>query len=481
MVFTTQWITLQAESKASLLMIEQIIQAQRAYFRSGATLDINFRRQMLKKLQSALIKWEQPLAEALWTDLHKSYEEAYLTELSIVKGEVANHLRHIGKWSRRKRRPTPLKMFPSRSFIVSEPLGNTLIMAPWNYPVQLLLNPLVGAISAGCTAVLKPSPYVPTVSQVLADMIADTFDPGYVAVVQGNREVNKALLAQRFDLIFFTGSPSLGKMVMEAASKYLTPVILELGGKSPCIVDRTADIRLAAKRVAWGKTLNSGQTCIAPDYLLIHESLKDEFVKAFAHAIKELHGKDIKTHKHYVRMVNDRAFGRVKGYLAEGDILYGGRTDEGERFIEPTLLDTHLSLSDADIDTKANSKEVLTEEIFGPVFPILTFKTTDEVTGYITRREKPLAFYYFGDENKGWDLIRHTSSGGACINDTIMHIANEHIPFGGVGNSGMGSYHGEESFRVFSHHRSVVATGTWIDLPFRYMPYRMFGLVKKIV
>ena len=312
-------------------------------------------------------------------------------------------------------------------------------------------------------------------------MVADTFDPGYVAVVQGNREVNKALLAQRFDLIFFTGSPSLGKMVMEAASKHLTPVILELGGKSPCIVDRTADIRLAAKRVAWGKTLNSGQTCIAPDYLLIHESLKEEFVKAFAHAIKELHGKDIKTHKHYVRMVNDRAFGRVKGYLAEGDILYGGRTDEGERFIEPTLLDTHLSLSDADIDTKANSKEVLTEEIFGPVLPILTFKTTNEVTGYITRREKPLAFYYFGDENKGWDLIRHTSSGGACINDTIMHIANEHIPFGGVGNSGMGGYHGEESFRVFSHHRSVVATGTWIDLPFRYMPYRMFGLVKKIV
>ena len=267
----------------------------------------------------------------------------------------------------------------------------------------------------------------------------------------------------------------------EAASKHLTPVILELGGKSPCIVDRTADIKLAAKRVAWGKTLNSGQTCIAPDYLLIHEEVKEEFVKAFAHAIKELHGKDIKTHKHYVRMVSDRAFERVKGYLAEGDILYGGRTDAAERFIEPTLLDTHISLTEDDADAKAGAKAVLTEEIFGPVFPILTFKEVGEVIGYVTRREKPLAFYYFGVESQGWEIIRRTSSGGACINDTIMHIANEHIPFGGVGNSGMGGYHGEESFRVFSHHRSVVSTGTWIDLPFRYMPYKMFGLVKKIV
>ena len=462
-------------------MIPSIIQAQRAYFRSGATLDIRFRRQMLQKLQTALTKWEKPLADALWADLHKSYEEAYLTELSIVKGEVKNHLRHLSQWSRRKRMPTPIKMFPSRSYIVSEPLGNTLIMAPWNYPVQLLLNPLVGAISAGCTAVLKASPYVPTVSSVIEQMIASTFPPEYIAVVQGHREVNQALLAQRFDLIFFTGSPSLGKMVMEAASKHLTPVILELGGKSPCIVDRTANIALAAKRIAWGKTLNSGQTCIAPDYLLIHEEVKESFVREFAKAVKALHGADIKHHKHYVRMVSDRAFERVKGYLAEGDILYGGRTDAAERFIEPTLLDTHISLSDGDADAKANAKSVLTDEIFGPVFPILTFKEQSEVVGYVTRREKPLAFYYFGTEAAGWDLIRHTSSGGACINDTIMHIANEHIPFGGVGNSGMGGYHGEESFRVFSHRRSVVATGTWIDLPFRYMPYKMFGLVKKIV
>lgn len=462
-------------------MIPSIIQSQRAFFHTGATLDLNFRRRMLKKLQSALDKWEQPLADALWADLHKSYEEAYLTELSIVRGEVKNHLRHLGRWAKRKRMSTPIKMFPSRSYIVSEPLGNTLIIAPWNYPVQLLLNPLVGAISAGCTAVLKPSPYVPNVSATLARMIEDTFDPQYIAVVQGNRDVNQALLAQRFDLIFFTGSPSLGKMVMEAASRHLTPVVLELGGKSPCIVDRDADIKTAAKRIAWGKTLNSGQTCIAPDYLLVHEEVKERFVEAFAKAVKELHGTDIKAHRHYVRMVSDRAFERVKGYLTEGDILYGGRTDESERFIEPTLLDPHISLSDADADAKASSKAVLTEEIFGPIFPMLTFKERDEVVRYITRREKPLAFYYFGSEDNGWRIIRHTSSGGACINDTIMHIANEHVPFGGVGNSGMGCYHGEESYRAFSHYRTVVATGTWIDLPFRYMPYRMFSLVKKIV
>ena len=462
-------------------MITQTIASQRAYFHSGATLDINFRLSMLKKLQAALNKWEKALTDALWADLHKSYQEAYLTELSIVKGEIKNHLRHLRHWARPKRRLTPIKMFPSRSRIVSEPLGNTLIMAPWNYPVQLLLNPLVGAISAGCTAVLKPSPYVPTVSAVLEEMITETFEPQYIAIFQGNRDVNQALLAQRFDLIFFTGSPSLGKLVMEAASKHLTPVILELGGKSPCIVDHHADIKTAAKRIAWGKTLNSGQTCIAPDYLLIHEEVKETFIEAFAKAVKELHGNDIAKSKHYVRMVNDRAFERVKGYLAEGDIRYGGRAHAEECFIEPTLLDTRISLGDPSADEKANAKGVLTEEIFGPVLPMLTFLHLDEVQGYITRREKPLAFYYFGSEAAGLSLIRRTSSGGACINDTIMHIANEHIPFGGVGHSGMGSYHGEESFRVFSHRRSVVLTGTWIDLPFRYMPYRMFGLVKKIV
>lgn len=461
--------------------ISQIVESQRSFFKSGTTLDLSFRLEMLKKLDAALIKWEKPLTDALWSDLHKSYQEAYLTELSIVKAEVKNHIKHLKGWAKPKRKATPLKMFPSRSRIVSEPLGNTLIISPWNYPVQLLLNPLVGAISAGCTAILKPSPYVPTVSKTISNMIADTFESNYVATVQGNRDVNQELLSHRFDLIFFTGSPSLGKLVMSAASKYLTPVILELGGKSPCIVDKDADIRTAAKRIAWGKTLNSGQTCIAPDYLLIHEDVKSKFVDAFAKSIKELHGCDITQSKHYVRIVNDRSFERVKGYLAEGDIIYGGRSNAEKRFIEPTLLETHIKLSDCNADDKANSKSVLTEEIFGPIFPIITFNDRTEAVEYINNREKPLALYYFGKEKSGIDLIRKTSSGGACINDTIMHIANENIPFGGVGNSGMGSYHGEESFKAFSHLRSVVLTGTWIDLPFRYMPYRMFGLVKKIV
>ena len=461
--------------------ILEIVESQRSLFKSGITLDLSFRISMLKKLQTALDKWEKPLADALWNDLHKSYEEAYLTELSIVKGEAKNHIKHLKSWAKPKRKATPIKMFPSRSRIVSEPLGNTLIISPWNYPVQLLLNPLVGAISAGCTAILKPSPYVPNVSEVISNMIADTFDSNYIATIQGNRDINQELLSHRFDLIFFTGSPSLGKLVMEAASKYLTPIVLELGGKSPCIVDKDADIRTAAKRIAWGKTLNSGQTCIAPDYLLIHEDVKGKFIEAFAKSIKELHGKDITKSKHYVRIVNDRSFERIKGYLADGDIVYGGRTNAEDRFIEPTLLDTHIDLTDSNANEKANAKKVLTEEIFGPVFPIITFNDRSEAVEYINNREKPLALYYFGKEMNGIDVIRKTSSGGACINDTIMHIANENIPFGGVGNSGLGSYHGEESFKAFSHLRSVVTTGTWIDLPFRYMPYRMFGLVKKIV
>lgn len=455
---------------------EQIIsirKAQKEFFMSGATLDIKFRKEMLKKFLSAMEKWEKALTDALWTDLHKSYEEAYMTEISIVKGEIKAHIKHLSKWARRRKVASPLKLFPSRSYVVKEPLGNSLIISPWNYPVQLLLNPLVGAISSGCTAVLKPSPYVPNVSQAIEDMIADTFAPEYIATVQGHRDVNTALLEQRWDIIFFTGSPALAKTVMAAAAKNLTPVILELGGKSPCIIDRTADIATTAKRLAWGKTLNSGQTCIAPDYILIHEDVKEAFVKAFGEEVRRLHGVDIKADRHYVRMVNEKAFERVTGYFKDGKIVYGGSTDVSERFIEPTILDN------VSIDSP-----VMTEEIFGPVFPMVTLKGDDfkkQVIDFVTSREKPLAFYYFGKESDGWDIIGRTSSGGGCINDVIMHIANENIPFGGVGNSGMGRYHDKESFEAFSHTRSIVATGTWIDLPFRYMPYKMFGLVKKLL
>lgn len=452
--------------------IIKIREAQKTFFASGATLDIKFRKEMLLNLLRIMEKWEDRLAEALWTDLHKSYEEAYLTEISIVKTEIRTHLRKVSGWAQRKKVHSPLKLFPSRSYIVKEPLGNSLIISPWNYPVQLLLNPLVGAISAGCTAVLKPSPYVPNVSKTIEEMISEAFDERYISVVQGNRTVNTALLEQRWDLIFFTGSPSLGKKVMEAASRHLTPVILELGGKSPCIIDKSADIRTAAKRIAWGKTLNSGQTCIAPDYILIHNEIKNDFVKAFAEEIKNLHGEDIQADRHYVRMVNDKAFERVTGYFKDGNIIYGGRTDAATRFIEPTLIEN------VPLDSP-----LMTEEIFGPVFPIVTFEDNfkERVIEFVTSREKPLAFYYFGKESDGWEIIRRTSSGGGCINDVIMHIANENVPFGGVGNAGMGRYHDKDSFDAFSHTRSIIATGTWIDLPFRYMPYKMFGLVKKIL
>ena len=452
-----------------------ISEAQKKYFHTGETLSIAFRKEMLKKLLSAMEKWEQKLADALWTDLHKSYEEAYLTEISIVKGEIKTHIKKVGRWARKKRVHTPIKLFPSSTHVVKEPLGCSLIISPWNYPVQLLLNPLVGAISAGCTAVLKPSPYVPNVSKVIEDMIADTFDEKYIAVVQGNRVVNAALLDLRWDQIFFTGSPALAKTVMAAAAKNLTPVVLELGGKSPCIIDRKADIAVAAKRLAWGKTLNSGQTCIAPDYILIHKDVKDAFVKAFAAEVKNLHGEDIQADRHYVRMVNDKAFERVTGYFKDGDIIYGGRCDAATRFIEPTLMEN------VPLDSP-----LMTEEIFGPVFPIITLDDNgkpfiEKVIDFVTSREKPLAFYYFGKESDGWKVIGRTSSGGGCINDVIMHIANENAPFGGVGNSGMGRYHDKDSFDAFSHTRTIVSTGNWIDLPFRYMPYKMFGLVKKIL
>ena len=450
-------------------------QKQKAYFNSGATLALPFRKQMLRKLADAMHQYEKALADALWQDLHKSYEEAYLTELSIVYGEIRNHLRHMRRWARPERKCSPLAIMPATSKIVKQPLGNALIIAPWNYPVQLLLNPLVGAISSGCTAMLKPSPYVPNVSRVLTEMIRNTFSEEYITIVEGNREVNKMLLAERWDMIFFTGSPALGKMVMEAAAKTLTPVVLELGGKSPCIIDQDADLKVAAKRVAWGKALNAGQTCIAPDYLMIHKDVKDKFLKLLVKEWKHLLTKDPQKAKHFVRIVSDKALDRLIGYLpnsqspiAYGQIYHGGKYDKTTRYLSPTIL-TEVS-PDA---------PVMQEEIFGPIFPVLTFKQIEEVTEFVAKREKPLALYYFG--KKGDYILRHTISGGTCINDVIMHIVNGNMPFGGVGNSGMGSYHGKESFMTFSHRRSVVSTPTFVDMPFRYMPYKLFALIKKLV
>ena len=448
--------------------IDEIRAKQESYFRSGATLDVRTRKANLVAFEKAVLKWEKPLCEALWKDLHKSYEESYIAEVSILLGEIRTHIRNVGKWTRPQRRPTPMKLFPSRSKIISEPLGTALIISPWNYPVQLLLTPLVGVISSGCTAVLKPSPYVPEVSDVIEKMIRDTFPEEYVAVVQGDRDVNTALLEQRWDMIFFTGSPSFGRAVMAAAAKNLTPVVLELGGKSPCIIDKDADIEVAAKRVAWGKSLNAGQTCIAPDYLMLHKNIKDKFLSELEKAFGELLGDDPQKSEHFVRIVNDAAFERLKGYLADGEVVFGGKTDKDERYFSPTVLD-HVS----------PDSPVMQEEIFGPIFPVQTFSSLDEVIRFVSMREKPLALYYFGSQ--GDKVLKHTTSGGSCINDVIMHIANENVPFGGVGMSGMGSYHHKRTFDVFTHYRSVISTPTWIDLPFRYMPYMWFNAVKRLL
>lgn len=454
----------------TLEQIPSLIASQRNFFAQGTSRNIGFRKQQLRAFKKGLQKWEKALTDALWQDLHKSYEEAYMTEIGLVYGEIDSALKNLTRWARRRRQASSVAVMPGRCYVVREPLGCSLIVSPWNYPVQLLLSPLVGAIAAGCTAILKPSPYVPTVSDTLQKMIEDTFPSEYIALVQGDRQVNAALLAQPYDLVFFTGSPALAKVVAAAQAPYLTPLILELGGKSPCIVDKTADVELAARRIVWGKSLNSGQTCIAPDYLFLHEDIKARFVNAFQKALNELYPDGTEQAKHYVHLVRNQAFGRVESYLKDGKIVAGGRRDATTRWFEPTLLD----------EVKPESA-VMQEEIFGPVFPIMTFRERREVLDFVNARPKPLAFYYFGKESDGWDMIAQTSSGGACINDVIMHIANPRLPFGGVGNSGMGNYHDERSFLAFSHERAVLSSPTWVDLPFRYMPYKLFKLIKKLL
>lgn len=456
--------------ESSLATIEAIVEAQRKYFGSGVTRPLDFRRENLRKFRAAILRYEEEITDALWLDLHKSPEEAYLTEISIVMQEIDNHLKHLGCWAKSKRMRTPLQILPSSSKILYEPLGTSLIIAPWNYPFQMLFNPLVGAISAGCCALLKPSPYTPNIARLMERLVIETFDPGHVAIAQGGRAVNQLLLEQRYDLIFFTGSPSLGKVVMQAAAKYLTPVVLELGGKSPCIVDADANIKVAARRIAWGKCINAGQTCIAPDYLFVHHSVKDQLVKEIAASIEAMYGKEIKSSIYYPRIVNEQAVERLLTLMKHGKIVYGGEADVAERFISPTL-----------IEEVQPDFPVMQEEIFGPILPVMTFESLDTVTNYINSQEKPLAFYYFGSGKKAKNLLLKTTSGGGCINDTLIHIANHRLPFGGVGNSGMSRYHGKFSFEAFSHVRGIVTSRNWIDLPFRYPPFRFFKWVKKII
>ena len=456
------------ESSAAAIL--SIVENQKKFFRTHATKALDFRIVHLKKFKAAILRNEDRITDALWLDLHKSREEAYLTEISIVLGEINNQLKHLRKWARPKHVRTPIQLLPSGSKIIYEPLGTALIIAPWNYPFQLLLNPLVGAISSGCCAVLKASPYTPNIAKVMEEMVQEIFDPSYVAMTQGGRVVNGLLLEQRFDVIFFTGSPSLGKLVMKAASQYLTPVVLELGGKSPCIVDAGANLDLAAKRIAWGKCINAGQTCIAPDYLFVHKSVKDKLIAKIGLAIEEMYGKEIKESRYFPRIVNDQAMVRLQKLMLHGRITYGGEVDASQKFIAPTI-----------IEEVEPSFPIMQEEIFGPLLPVMTFDHIDQAIDYVNDHEKPLAFYYFGPNNRVKDILMKTTSGGGCINDTLMHIANHHLPFGGVGNSGMNSYHGHTSFLAFSHARAIVTSPTWIDVPFKYPPFRFFKWVKKII
>lgn len=450
--------------------MKELIEKQRFYYTTGVTRDVAFRLCQLKRLKKAIQSYERKIGEAFMADLHKSAYETYLTEISIVYQELEQHIRNLRRWSKPRRVKTPLHLMGAKSRIIFEPLGVVLIIAPWNYPFQLLISPLIGALAAGNCAVLKPSPYVPRISRVIAEMIASVYDQDYVAVAEGGRNVNTALLAERFDYIFFTGSPSLGKVVMKAAAEYLTPVTLELGGKSPCIVAPDADIERTARRVVWGKFLNAGQTCIAPDYLMAHVDVKEKLIERIGYYIRRFYGEDPEKSPDYARIVRIEAVERIEGLMKKGRIRIGGSVQKESRYIAPTVIDEVLP-----------DDPVMQEEIFGPVLPVLEYRQESEVIRYINAREKPLALYYFGRPSDARRIFSSTTSGGGCVNDTVMHIANSHLPFGGVGHSGMGRYHGRESFLTFSNCRSVLWATTWWEIPLRYPPFKSLALLKKIL
>ncbi len=441
------------------MTIEEIVAKQRAFYLSGATRSFEFRQKALRKLQSALRENEAKIAEALLKDLGKPPFESYMSETGMVLDEVRYHLTHLRGWMRDKRVRTPLAQFHSVSFVSPEPYGVVLIMSPWNYPVLLCLDPLIGAISAGNCAVVKPSAYTPATSQVIADILEEIYPPEYVAVVQGGRQGNTALLEQKFDYIFFTGSVGVGKVVMEAAAKHLTPVTLELGGKSPTIIDASADLRLAARRIAFGKVLNGGQTCVAPDYVLIEESVRDEFIEHFRGVLEEFFPDG--NHEGMARIVNEKHYQEKKELLLGQKVAIGGGFDDRTMRIEPTVL--------VDVDPDS---QVMTEEIFAPILPVLTWRKLEEAIEFVRSRPKPLALYLFtGDRSVEERVLMGCSFGGGCVNDTMIHLATPYMGFGGVGQSGMGSYHGKHSFDTFTHYRSIVRKSTWLDLPFRYRPY----------
>ncbi|MBR5301858.1 MAG: aldehyde dehydrogenase [Clostridia bacterium] len=446
------------------MSIESIVSAQHAYFAQGKTLDVSFRKAALKKLRSVMLARESEISAALFKDLNKSPSESYMCEVGMTLAELSYVLAHMDRWTKKHPVLTPLAQFHARSFTVHNPYGVVLIMSPWNYPFMLTMEPLIGALAAGNCCVVKPSAYAPATSAIIRDILAECFPPEYVAVVEGGRRENQALLDQRFDYIFFTGGVTVGREVMRKAAEHLTPVSLELGGKSPCIVDATARLDLAAKRLAFGKLLNCGQTCVAPDYLLIDKKVKDEFLGYLKKHLAAMIGEDALANEKYVRMVSRRHYDRVMGLIDPAKVVFGGKGDPESLHIQPTIMDG-VTGDDA----------VMQEEIFGPVLPVIACDNIDEAIAFINQREHPLALYLFSEDKQVQDRFLHAVPfGGGCINDTIIHLATSRMGFGGVGQSGMGAYHGKRSFDTFSHEKSIVQKSTWMDLPFRYMPYDKF-------
>lgn len=447
---------------------------QKEFYKKGETKEINFRIDNLKKLKRIIKLNENRILDALNKDLGKSNFESYATEIGIVYEEINMHIKNIKKWSKVEKRKSPISYYPAKSYVYREPYGVTLIIGPFNYPFQLTIAPLIGAISAGNTAIIKPSENTKNISLLLEELINENFNEEYIRVVSPleGKEAVSLLLDLPFDYIFFTGSVRVGKIIMEKAAKYLTPITLELGGKSPCIVDSDAKLELAAKRIVWGKFLNAGQTCVAPDYLYVNKSIKEKLLKLIVKEIHNQFGIDVRNSCDYPRVVNKISLDRLKEYLNDGDIYYGGDIDDKNLYIQPTIL------TNVRIDSP-----VMTDEIFGPILPVLEFEKIEEVIEFVNNREKPLALYYFSENNKKIEhVLRNTTSGGVTINDTIIHVANSNLPFGGVGTSGIGKYHGKSSFDIFTHERAVMKRGTFIEFNIRFAPYKdKIKLLKRVM
>ncbi|MBD1842049.1 aldehyde dehydrogenase [Cyanobacteria bacterium FACHB-63] len=439
--------------------IPSLVEKQRSLFGSGQTQSIEFRRTQLQRLKDAIVQYKDEIVKAAHADLGRPEFEAYFEIATIQEINVA--LKQLKTWMQPKRIRTSVDQFPAKAWVQPDPLGVVLIIGPWNYPFQLMMSPLVGAIAAGNCAILKPSEQAPHTAKVIAELIQSAFPPDYIAVMEGNATVSQALLAEKFDHIFFTGGTAIGRIVMQAAAKHLTPVTLELGGKSPCIVDMDVRLDYAAKRIAWGKFINAGQTCIAPDYLLVDRRIKSDLIELMKRSVDEFYGEDPAKSPDYGRIINQHHFQRLSTLLNNGECVLGGTVDPATRYIAPTILD-RVSWDDP----------VMQEEIFGPILPVLEYDDLTDAIAKVNARPKPLALYFFSkDPQKQEKVLRSTSSGGVCLNDTVMQVGVNELPFGGVGESGMGRYHGRASFETFSHPKSVLKKSFWLDLDWRYAPY----------